>query len=381
MKTSTTLLLLLLQQAAAASIQNLLPVRRLQDVVTERECELGKWLVSFLPRIIATITHPPSCSVSGRFAHKFCLVPFILAEKDEDEDTGMTEEITFKCKAKTEDADTELKDEIKFKVEREENGVLKVKVEYEQEVETEESETETETQYEVYYERLVEYRPSTLSETDAFAWGESEIVVETPLVMGDFSAITDSGTTSTFSISSTDDVATFTFTISRSGDEEDITANKMKIDFELKGYQWAEDDTYIALVSTIVSQREVEIDYEDSEDGDDTSSRTTEDVRISFADAVDTTGVSVFGEYTWAKDAMVLGLNDTATEDVTIEVIATSPADGGDAVAFSFVGDSAGMAGDIYWDPEVGVGYTSSVSQFMLSSVAILASATFLLLL
>ena len=295
----------------------------------------------------------------------------------------MTEEVTFKCKAKTEDADTELKDEIKFKVEREDNGVLKVKVEYEQEVETEESETETETQYEVYYERLVEYRPSALSETDAFAWGESEIVVETPLVMGDFSAITDSGTTSTFSISSTDGVATFTFTISRGGDDEDITANKMKIDFELKGYQWAADDTYIALVSTIVSQREVEIDYEDSEDGEDTSSRTTEDVRISFAEAVDTTGVSVFGEYTWANDAMVLGLNDTAAEDVTIEVIATSPADGDDSVAFSFVGDSAGMAGDIYWDPEVGVGYTStsSVSQFMLSSVAVLASATLLLLL
>jgi len=328
--------------------------------------------------------------------HSLCTMQsFIRPPTDQDEikDTGMMDEIKFKCKAKTEDAVSEMKDEIKFKVSTNDEGLLKVKVEYEQEIETEESETETETQYEVLYGSLVEYKPAGSSATEAYDWDTTTVVNETPLTMGSFSAVTDDGSSYTFSITSTDGTAMFTFTISRGGEDEHVTANKMKIDFELMGYQWTETETNMALLSTIESQREIEIEYEDdgeSEDNSDEiavksgpgSSKKAEEVTISFAEAMETTGVNVFGEYTWAKDATVRSVNDTDTADVVIEVVATSPADGSDAVAFSFVGNAARLAEDIFWDPEVGVAYAASgvASAVIQSSLALFAGATLMLL-
>lgn len=318
--------------------------------------------------------------------------PFPSTDQDENKDTGMTEEVKFKCKAKTEDSVSELKDEIKFKVSTDDEGQLKVEVEYEQEIETEESETETETNYEITYGSLLEFKPAGSSVTGAYDFDSTTIVNETPLTMGSFGAVADDGSSYTFSIASTDGAAVFTFTISRGGDNEHVTANKMKIDFELKDYEWTATDTNMALLSTIESQREIKIEFEDDEESEDASeiavkagpgSKKTEEVTISFAEAVESTGVNVFGEYTWAKDATVRSVNDTATADIVIEVIATSPVDGSDVVAFSFVGDAARMAEDIYWDPTVGVAYAASsavASAIIGSSLALLVGATLMLL-
>lgn len=282
----------------------------------------------------------------------------------------------------------ESKDSIKFKISADEEG-LKVEVEYEQEVETEMSETESETKYEIVFDRIVEYQKSTTTGVQgAYDWDESNIVSE--LLLSDFRPFSQignyDGNKYAFSITTTDGMATFTFTISQGGVNEALTANKMKIDFELNGYGWVRDDTYVALLSYVESEREVEIEYEDGD------KRKTEDVKISFEDAIQGTGVKPFGEFTWAKEAEVRNVSNeesdeteiavmTSEEDsVTISVIATSPPDDSEKVAFSFVGESAMTASSIYWDPEAGISYgssddTSGASSLVLTSLVAALSA------
>lgn len=300
------------------------------------------------------------------------------------------EEITFKCKAKAENAEIESEDSIKFKITSDDDG-LKVEVEYEQEVETDTSETESETKYEIVFDRIVEYQKSASTGVEgAYDWEESTIVSELLLTgFGPFSEIGNyDGNKFIFSITTIDGMATFTFAISQGGDDEALTANKMKIDFELNGYGWVRDDTYVALLSYIESEREVEIEYEDGDE------RKTEDVRISFDDAIGGTGVKPFGEFTWAKDAMVFDISSASNEteialmaaekdSAAISVIATSPPDDSGKVAFSFVGDIAMEASSIYWDPEAGIGYSegNSGTAHVWTSFAVALSAFSLLFL
>lgn len=299
------------------------------------------------------------------------------------------EEIEFKCDAKMESYEMESKDSIKFKISTDYDG-LKVEVEYEQEMETETSETESETKYEIVFDRIVEYRKATTTGVQgAYDWDESNIVSE--LLLTNFRPFSQigvyDGNKYSFSITSTDGMATFTFTISQGGVNEALTANKMKIDFELNGYGWTRDDTYVALLSHVESEREVEVDYEDGD------KRKTEDVKISFEDAIQGTGIKPFGEFTWAKEAEVRSVSNeeadeteiavmTSEEDsVTISVIATSPTDDSGKVAFSFVGESAMAASSIYWDPEAGISYgsdddnTSGASSLVLTSLVAVLSA------
>ena len=327
------------------------------------------------------------------------------------------DEVTFKCKAKTEDdtADTEFKDEIKFKIKYEKDDGLTVKVEYEHEAETSDTETESETQYVVNFEKVIEYEKTSSGGIDAYDWENDLVVKEFPLsadVKYEFGEIVDDGTKAVFSVKTIDELGTgiaeFTFSISRGGMNEEITANKMKIDFELMNYEWAQDNTYIALLSSIKTDRDIKVERDgerghshDSDDENDGEAKATarstmaEEVVISFADILDTEDIPVFGEFTWAKDAMVRtlsnvtfgnetdstavsrsggGLTSDANDARTIEVIATSPrtvdtttSEGGknrgrEQIAFSFVGDAVHLANDIYWDPSAGVGYDDSSS-------------------
>ena len=76
--------------------------------------------------------------------------------------------------------------------------------------------------------------------------------------------------TSYFWARTVDQMVTFNFTVSRAAaangqTEHSVTANKMKIDFWLKNFPWIRDDTYVALLSTVQSERhikaeEIEID-------------------------------------------------------------------------------------------------------------------------
>eukprot|EP00538_Stauroneis_constricta_P009070 CAMPEP_0119548490 /NCGR_PEP_ID=MMETSP1352-20130426/2409_1 /TAXON_ID=265584 /ORGANISM="Stauroneis constricta, Strain CCMP1120" /LENGTH=387 /DNA_ID=CAMNT_0007593787 /DNA_START=9 /DNA_END=1172 /DNA_ORIENTATION=- len=281
------------------------------------------------------------------------------------------EHVQFKCKAKVEDDATEIKDEIKFKVSSKAQESLKVKVEYEQEIEVEvndtETETETSTKFEVEFTKIIEYRKNSdvaVSASDAasmaYDWENDEVVATWEMNQWkEFSDIVEDGSLSTFSISTMNDVAKFEFTITRA-DTADITANSMKIDFDLINYPWVEDDTYVALICSVKSEKKVEVEYEDG------SKEKPTDVKISFDDAVDTIGFTPFGKYTWATEAQAIEANSTEAENnataadsgETIAVVATSSPDTeSDEIAFSFVGSVAQSSPDIYWDPEAGIGY------------------------
>jgi len=272
-------------------------------------------------------------------------------------------EVSFECKAKTvnEADDTEIKDEIKFKVKLGEQG-LKVKVEYEEEVETNSTETETETQYEISYDRLVEYMKndnSTRAGGAAYDWEIDTVLQTIDLVSWQtFSAVEDDadGITSVFHVSTTDETVTFTFTISRADKTEVLTANSMKIDFQLKNFTWASPNSYVALISTIESKRKVEVENDEQDE------KNVDEVRISFADAVGSSASSAlvpFGEYTWATTAVAASNATDGRDSATIEVIATSGATA-NTIAFSFVGEGAQGSSNIFLDPEAGIAYASS---------------------
>jgi hypothetical protein len=301
------------------------------------------------------------------------------------------DEVEFECKVKEvdEDSDTKFKDKIDFKITTGSRG-LGVKVEYEQEVKTGEVKNETETEYEIIYDRIVEYRKGVDTDGDkAYDW-DTDVIVQT-LSLNDwehFSEVTDAadGVLSYFAASSLDGHVTFNFTVSRADQGEKVTANKMKIDFRLVDFPWVGNDTYVALLSTVESKKKVDVEYADDEmeDGLAKKAKKAKDVIISFGEAQDVVGVIPFGEYTWEETAEVIepaaSSNETITETqrsagvdagvpTSIRVVATSPTSADDSeitkerrIAFSFVGDAAMSASNIYWDPEAGIGYSGENS-------------------
>jgi hypothetical protein len=66
----------------------------------------------------------------------------------------------------------------------------------------------------------------------------------------------------------------------------------MKINFNLTYFPWTADDMYVALLCTVESGREVEVEVTDGVGNEAASStatsRKTKDVKNSFADTVDT---------------------------------------------------------------------------------------------
>jgi len=296
-----------------------------------------------------------------------------------------SDEMEFACKAETQDgAEMEIEDEIEYKIQVSYKGVG-VSVEYKQEIESEEMEQETETQFEIWFDRIIEYsKGSEDYENEAYDW-EADTVVKTLYLLewNEFSEVTtdESGVVSHFSVSTLQGVATFDFTISRADYDEHITANNIKIDFLLNDLSWKErDDTYVALISKVESQREVELEH----DGDHAvESVMPKNAVVSFQEVTSVMGAVPFGEFTWeesaqAKSEAVNGTVTVATEveraaelTSTIQVVATSPPIVSDRlpgdkssefIAFSFVGDAARSASEIYWDPEAGVGYGAGTS-------------------
>ncbi|KAL3931023.1 MAG: hypothetical protein SGBAC_011502 [Bacillariaceae sp.] len=213
-------------------------------------------------------------------------------------DTGT--EVEFQCKSKTKSALMKTEDKIKYKVSYDEDG-LKVKVKYEQEVETEtpdnEDETETatenesttidgeddrrrteqtqttETEYEVVFDRLIEYSKPTgvvaaSATSQAYNFNEDTTINSLDLTnMSPFTpVVVEPNGDIKWQISSVDGVSTFFFTISPGGDGAAVTANKMKIDVDIKGYQWQQSASNMAVLANVESGTEVDIDYEDDEE-------------------------------------------------------------------------------------------------------------------
>jgi hypothetical protein len=257
------------------------------------------------------------------------------------------------------------------------------------------STTSTKTNFNITFDKVIEYQKqqdSTAGTGEAYDWENDKVVQDFPLLsFSTFGEVQDDGivaTVSTSTLPSPIGQVIFTFTVSRGGgggsDTDSLnipSSNRVKIDFELVNYAWAQNDTYVALLSTIMSQRQVAITT-------GSGSQTTQDVTISFDDILDTSETGVFGAYTWASDAVAIdGTNAGSTTNVTtptkddvpgfsgtsanttvlpngavkLQVVATSPAratmPGAEQVAFSFIGEGAKSSPDIYWDPEAGVDY------------------------
>ena len=285
---------------------------------------------------------------------------------------------------------------------------------------------QTQTEYDIAFDRIIEYAKSSASggSTDAYVWESDEVVQNLTLLdWGQFSGLsnTNNGTVTTFTISTTDGLVTMTFHISRA-DQQGVaaTANKIKIDFRLVNFPWVRNDTYVALVSSVAARQSVNVESKGggTKRGPKGAPKEPMDVTINFADAISTSGYVPFGEFTWATTAAASSpvqspssspvqppssaptslnaTNTTANSTVsimtttvqnissTIDVIATSPQSssttGSQLIAFSFVGSGAQNAADIYWDPQVGVGYSAGATSKVVYSlmVVFVSSMTFL---
>ena len=314
----------------------------------------------------------------------------------------------------------EISDEIKYKVEADRNGI-EVKVEYEQEYEEEtagdeeEISVESETEFEITFEKIIEYaknKTSTSIEGEAYDWELDEIVQTLELgSWADFTAVANdtSNTVSYFSATTEDQIVSFNFTISRANQDEKLTANTMKIDMHIINFPWMRDDTYLALMSSVKSKSEIDVDYDDeatavlSQQQQEQIQRimAPEDVVFSFQNLQDTNGVAAFGEYKWETTAEVISnvtegetvavpadgegaltarqgspaMNQSTSSEV-IQVVASSPPGNQttQSIAYSFVGPAAQGASHIYWDPEAGIRYSeesvsSAVSAAFIGSI------------
>jgi len=308
----------------------------------------------------------------------------------------------------------DIKDEIKYKVRTTREGI-RVKLEYKNEIEMNDEKTETKSKFELVFTNLVEYvkaegavLDTNSSEGQAYDWEADTVIQTTPLTnWDDISGVLNdnSSVVSFFSASSSTGEDTtgnilFNFTVSRADQDEKITANSMKIDVRILDFPWQRKDSYLALLSTLKAETKVKVDYKDhaiiTEGGEVTNK--PKDVTVSFgADMESTLGFGTQGRYTWEgqADATSMGLTETdetvfngtvmmsgrqgnnkdeasdnnivLVEQATtsrIEVVATSPISLGNetfqSIAYSFVGQGAHSASDIYWDPETGIDYVSS---------------------
>ena len=292
------------------------------------------------------------------------------------------------------------KDKIKYNVRTTNNGI-RVKIQYKQEVEENDVETKSETEFEVIFETLVEYvKGDPEDESEAYNWDQDQIIQTVPLrEWSDIPGILIDGdvfyfTASTAPSTMNGGITSFNFTVSQANANEKITANSMKIDVKINNFQWSQSDSYLALMSTVESQKKVKVEYDDEATASKGSrSKKTEEITVGFgSDGMESTlGFAAFGEYTWEENAEALttddfmDFNSTSSVQVarqgdgitmnetktTIQVVATSPAEeeeeGRQRIAYSFVGDGAQSASEIYWDPEAGIGYESGAGRHVLS--------------
>eukprot|EP00977_Amphora_coffeiformis_P001237 scaffold259_cov158-Amphora_coffeaeformis.AAC.3 len=305
------------------------------------------------------------------------------------------DKVSFKCNSRLKGPSPEpdeINDQIDFAVENRADGV-RVNVNYGELSGSDGAETQstTTTTIMVNYDSIVEYKKneSMSNDYEAFNWEYDEILQQIKL----------SDTT----------IGMYRVTPPPIAGGNDLgmnlTANKMKIDFELVNFPWMETDSYVALLSTVEAEKRIEqhvapplrrMAVEEDITNNTNETGTPDEMpnempppppksppppveitnlSIDLTDSTTPQGLLPFGSYTWAKEAMVV------TTNTSVQVVATSPLDmssiervGMDGatsgpmkedkvnyIAFSFVGNAAAHeAKDLFWDPETSVEYNSS---------------------
>ena len=186
--------------------------------------------------------------------------------------------VTHECKAETtsgaKGSETEMEDEIDFQVYASDDDGICIKVKYEQEIEDEaaDMEQETEASFKVCFQQLIEYSKQEGSSEEAYGWSEGDTIHQTFDLTdwADFGEVlTDSSDgMSTFDVTSNDGLITMTFTIMPAGDDERITANSIKADVRIVDFPWTQSNSYVALLSDVESELEVDIDQEEDDELD-----------------------------------------------------------------------------------------------------------------
>jgi hypothetical protein len=221
--------------------------------------------------------------------------------------------------------DQNIRDKIKYKIKTNDQGI-KVKIEYETEVATEQGRSETETEFELVFDRIIEYAKAAAQDgsdsdgeaSEAYDW-EADEVVQT-VALENWADITQVSTdasqnvsffTATTTLPSESGMAApgsilFNFTISQADVSEKITANSMKIDVRILNFPWVRQDSYVALLSAVKSKKRIKLDYNKNGTIGGGKAHVTQDLAVSFVDdGMEEEGISAFGQYTWESKAQV----------------------------------------------------------------------------
>ena len=346
------------------------------------------------------------------------LLFIILAEKED--------EVKFSCKSGAPDEvdgpesrgitltpDEMIKDKISYKVATKKG--IEVKVDYKEEYLDDETDDfdndyeEIKTTFEVKFDRIIEYAKGDSEnggdrslQQQAYDW-DNDIEVQSLDLSewNDFSTVMsdEEGVVSHFNTSTIDGIVAFKFTVSRATMGGKASANSMKIDVNITDFPWMREDTYLALMSSVKSKLKVYMDYDETALAEGRRDKQTQEVQVSFEQATGDIGFVPFGEYTWEDTAeatsaqnetdytldagsaqdntgsVVVARNTDGSESSnatkskdTVSVIGTSPEQLGNEtyqlIAYSFVGEAAQGASEIYWDPETGIGYSGAAYGF-----------------
>lgn len=299
--------------------------------------------------------------------------------------------------------DKKMGDRIHFNVAADQG--IDVGIEYKTFVKSLDGDTKTSTKFDVKYTQLLEYRP----ETPEAQYDFDETSIVQTLDLSTWTEKVEEGTdnaedgTMTYLFKTADEDISFRFTVDTTVQPEtQMSANKMKIDVDIKDFPWLESGTFLALISEVRSEKKVQTKFpkrgkkgvvegdvqqitQGYAAGKKPNKLTVMDIAFGTRTA---DNMTPYGAYSILPEAMITvpAPTDTVpTDDFTtaetaqttaivpkkIFVLAsefegdmTSPDAGPKStIAFSFIHSS--KATEIYWDPEVGVGYNSAASSLL----------------
>lgn len=264
--------------------------------------------------------------------------------------------VALQCSAE----EGKIKDKIDFLVETTSLGA-EIHIKYKHDNRTLGERTKKEEKFSIGLHSLVEYAPESEEVvTEGYDWDNS-IVIQTKMLSkwNEFSDITESSGVYQFHVTTKDGTVRLTFKLSQEENEdENLSANRIKMDVDIFDFKWQQEDTLLALLSTVEAKTKIKSHTHPTKaDNGKGKKFYPSDVIISF----DAEGANLpYGELFWVQTAEV----DENT--ITSEVVATSPIVDDDsnatvksqAIAYAFLNSS--KAERIYWDPETGVGYSKN---------------------
>jgi hypothetical protein len=223
---------------------------------------------------------------------------------------------------------------------------------------------------------LVEYIPNANTTSPAYDFEVETVQIQELKDFGKFTNPVKEDGVYTTSLTSKDQVVTLKYKVTEANGKAKLSQHKLKYDFIVENFDWKkkEEGSLLALIAEMytpsgkgkakkkllkgkkdkseVLEMDAGMEVEAAEDGSDSDN-----------------DYNIFGTYTWVSSA-------ETKNGTVLAITATQPADQKEnatkqKIAFSFL-NSTGEE-KISWDPEIGIGYTSTSDE---SSAFSLSSAT-----